>query len=223
MGNTSTTTIVTDWCSDNFDHPNLGFIGGSFIFNDGGERGPLRSVDNIALDGFDVRPEVEGRAPRLGPDRRRANPGREPAVRRPVHGSGSGLQGRGGATAHAAHVRLARERPRPLALSGQADARDRQATNPAKIKFTEELPAFDVKHYKTTHITGGATMGVDLGSSVCNTYGQVWDTPNVFVTGAALFPQNSAYNPTGTVAALAYRTGDTMAKRYFRHPRKLLD
>jgi gluconate 2-dehydrogenase alpha chain len=58
---------------------------------------------------------------------------------------------------------------------------------------------------------------------VTNTYGQVWDTPNVFVTGAALFPQNSAYNPTGTVAALAYRTGDAMVKRYFRHPRELLD
>ena len=29
---------------------------------------------------------------------------------------------------------------------------------------------------------------------------------NVFVTGAALFPQNAAYNPTDTVGALAYWT-----------------
>jgi len=31
-------------------------------------------------------------------------------------------------------------------------------------------------------------MGTDPGNSVTNNYGQVWDTPNVFVTGAALFP-----------------------------------
>jgi len=32
-------------------------------------------------------------------------------------------------------------------------------------------------------------MGRDAGDSVTSSYGQVWDTPNVFVTGAALFPQ----------------------------------
>ena len=46
-------------------------------------------------------------------------------------------------------------------------------------------------------------MGTDPGSSVTNTFGQVWDTPNVFVTGAALYPQNPGVNPTGTLCALA--------------------
>jgi len=51
----------------------------------------------------------------------------------------------------------------------------------------------------------------------------VWDTPNVFVTGAALFPQNPGANPTGTVAALAYRTAEALRDRYFDHPGELLD
>ena len=38
---------------------------------------------------------------------------------------------------------------------------------------------------------GVGTMGTDPSSSVTNTYGQGWDTPNVIVTGAALFPQNA--------------------------------
>ncbi len=40
--------------------------------------------------------------------------------------------------------------------------------------------------YQSTHNTGGAIMGTDPGNSVVNTYGQVWDTPNVFVVGASL-------------------------------------
>ena len=38
--------------------------------------------------------------------------------------------------------------------------------------------------------------------------------PNLFVTGASAFPQNAGYNPTGTVAALAYLVGR-------RHPRQV--
>jgi gluconate 2-dehydrogenase alpha chain len=65
-------------------------------------------------------------------------------------------------------------------------------------------------------------MGTDPGNSVTNSYGQVWDTPNVFVTGAALFPQNPGANPSGTVGALTYRTADAIRERYFKHPGELL-
>ncbi len=50
----------------------------------------------------------------------------------------------------------------------------------------------------------------------------MWDTPNVFVTGAALYPQNPGANPTDTLLALAYRTGDAIRDRYFKHPNELL-
>ena len=66
-------------------------------------------------------------------------------------------------------------------------------------------------------------MGTDPGNSVTNSYGQVWDTPNVFVTGAALFPQNPGANPTGTVGALTLRTADALRNRYFASPGELLE
>jgi len=65
-------------------------------------------------------------------------------------------------------------------------------------------------------------MGTDPGNSVTNSYGQLWDTPNVFVTGAALYPQNPGANPTGTLCALAYRTGDALTERYLKAPGALL-
>ena len=58
--------------------------------------------------------------------------------------------------------------------------------------------------YQTTHNTGGAIMGDNPANSVVNKYLQSWDVPNVFSLGAGAFPQNAGYNPTGTVAALAY-------------------
>jgi gluconate 2-dehydrogenase alpha chain len=73
---------------------------------------------------------------------------------------------------------------------------------PTRMSFTGELGSFEVYPYQSTHITGGAIMGFDAGDSVTNRYGQVWDTPNVFVTGATLYPQNPGMNPTGPLLAL---------------------
>ena len=65
------------------------------------------------------------------------------------------------------------------------------AMNPSRVvQFTPEIPEYNIHDYQSTHPTGGCIMGTDPSNSVTNTYGQVWDTPNVLVTGAALFPQN---------------------------------
>ena len=72
--------------------------------------------------------------------------------------------------------------------------------------------------YQSTHNTGGAIMGAEPGASAVNTWLQSWDVTNVFVVGASAFPHNSAYNPTGPVAALAYRTGEAIRERYLKHP-----
>jgi gluconate 2-dehydrogenase alpha chain len=61
-------------------------------------------------------------------------------------------------------------------------------------------------------------MGVDRATSVVNKYLQSWDVPNVFVVGASVFPHNSAYNPTGPVGALAYRTADIIKEMYLKRP-----
>lgn len=93
----------------------------------------------------------------------------------------------------------------------------------SNITVNDELDDYEISAYQSTHNTGGAIMGDSPENSVTNKYGQVWDTPNVFVTGAALFPQNPGMNPTGTVLALAYHTGDAMVDQYISNPESLMD
>ena len=58
------------------------------------------------------------------------------------------------------------------------------------------------------HEVGGALMGTDPNKSVCNRWNQTWDVPNLFVCDGAAFASNSDKNPTLTIMALAWRTGD---------------
>jgi gluconate 2-dehydrogenase alpha chain len=81
---------------------------------------------------------------------------------------------------------------------------------------------YDVTKYQTTHTCGGAVMGSDPKTSVLNRYLQTWDVPNVFVMGASAFPQNAGYNPTATVAALAYWSADAIRNQYLKQPGPLV-
>lgn len=65
-------------------------------------------------------------------------------------------------------------------------------------------------------------MGDDPKTSVVNKYLQSWDVSNVFVMGAGAFPQNAGYNPTGTVAALAYHAADMIKRQYIKNPGPLV-
>lgn len=56
------------------------------------------------------------------------------------------------------------------------------------------------------HIMGGTVMGDDPRSSVCNSYGQTHDLPNLVVAGPGLFPTSGGVNPTFTLHALAARS-----------------
>jgi gluconate 2-dehydrogenase alpha chain len=93
---------------------------------------------------------------------------------------------------------------------------------PTRMTDSPELNPYDIHSYQSTHNTGGAIMGSDPGNSVTNKYGQVWDTPNVFVTGAALYPQNPGMNPTGTVLALAYHAADAIKNKYLKSPNSVM-
>jgi gluconate 2-dehydrogenase alpha chain len=81
---------------------------------------------------------------------------------------------------------------------------------------------YDITDYQTTHLCGGAIMGTDPKTSALNRYLQSWDVPNLFVIGASAFPQNAGYNPTGTVAALAYWSADAIRTRYLKSPGPLV-
>ncbi|MEK5208840.1 GMC family oxidoreductase [Psychrobacillus sp. FSL H8-0510] len=71
---------------------------------------------------------------------------------------------------------------------------------------------YDIVGYQTTHNTGGTIMGASPENSVVNPFLQHWDAENLFVVGAGNFPHNGGYNPTGTVAALAYRSAEGIIK-----------
>ncbi len=89
------------------------------------------------------------------------------------------------------------------------------------VKHPRKGP-YDVTKYQTTHLCGGAIMGDDPKTSALNRYLQSWDVSNLFVMGASAFPQNAGYNPTGTVAALAYWSADAIRKQYLKNPRPLV-
>jgi gluconate 2-dehydrogenase alpha chain len=81
---------------------------------------------------------------------------------------------------------------------------------------------YDITDYQTTHLCGGAIMGTEPKTSALNRYLQSWDVPNLFVIGASAFPQNAGYNPTGTVAALAYWSAEAILTRYLKSPGPLV-
>ncbi|MDQ4076446.1 MAG: GMC family oxidoreductase, partial [Chloroflexota bacterium] len=97
---------------------------------------------------------------------------------------------------------------------------DRMA--PTRMEAEMELEPYNIGEYQSTHPTGGAIMGSNPGNSVTNKYGQLWDTPNVFVTGAALYPQNPGSNPTETLCALAYYTAEAVLDRYLKDPNRVM-
>jgi gluconate 2-dehydrogenase alpha chain len=81
---------------------------------------------------------------------------------------------------------------------------------------------YDITDYQTTHLCGGAIMGSTPQNSAINRYLQSWDVPNLFIMGASAFPQNAGYNPTGTVAALAFWSAKAIRERYLKHPGPLV-
>ena len=61
---------------------------------------------------------------------------------------------------------------------------------------------------KIIHEVGGAIMGADAKTSVCNKWNQSWDVPNLFLADGSPFASNADKNPTLTIMALAWRAGE---------------
>jgi gluconate 2-dehydrogenase alpha chain len=76
---------------------------------------------------------------------------------------------------------------------------------------------YNTTEYQSSHISGGAVMGADSGTSVVNPWLQHWRVPNLWVVGASAFPQNGSGNPTVTLLALTYRAADALVTRYLKH------
>jgi gluconate 2-dehydrogenase alpha chain len=225
MGNTCTINILYDFNADVFDHSDVDFIGGMQIFSQPCEREPVNSVTDLTTkDGKSWGAEWKREIARNWD-------------------SYAGINTEGESIAYEDNFldldpNYTDRYGNPL-LRLTFDWHDNERKmwrfifarsmeimermKPSRIvSKTPEIPDYNIAKYQSTHPTGGCIMGTDAGNSVTNSYGQVWDTPNVFVTGAALFPQNPGANPTGTLGALALRTGDALRDRYFKSPGELL-
>jgi gluconate 2-dehydrogenase alpha chain len=105
-------------------------------------------------------------------------------------------------------------------MNGNADICVNIAKEMGAKKVDRNMPPvpYSIVPYQSTHNTGGAVFGADPTTSVLNKYLQVWDVPNVFVTGACVFPQNAGKNPTGPVGALAYWAANAIKNQYLNDP-----
>ena len=227
--NTSTLQVICDYMEDNFDHSGLGFIGGSMIYSSPGEREPATSAGDLPF-GNRGSGQVASSGSSSSSDSGPRNWGTvwKEGLRRWDHVAAVRIQGDSlpyEQNRFDLDPRYTDAYGRPL-LRFTFDWTDNEyahhrymaarcseilaAAGPKDSSIHDELKPYTVRNYQSTHVNGGAIMGTDESRSVTNQYGQVWDTPNVYVTGAALFPFNPGFNPTGTVAALAYRTADAM-------------
>ena len=64
----------------------------------------------------------------------------------------------------------------------------------------------------SNHDVGGCRMGTAPDRSVTNRFCQVWEVPNVFIAGGAVFPSLSGHNPTETMWALAFLGAEAIVK-----------
>jgi gluconate 2-dehydrogenase alpha chain len=215
-------TVIDDFNGDNFDHAGLGFIGGAYIagmitggrpiemiytpqgtpswglpWKHAAAQNYLRSF-NFSVHGSSM--SSRGNYLSLDPTYR-DNHGR-PMLRMTFDFNENDLKMSDFLTDRAAEIA--------------------RAMNPREIKINRRSRPWSVVPYQTTHNTGGAIMGTNPKDSVINSYLQVWDVPNVFSMGSGAFPQNAGYNPTATVAALAYHSAREILTRFLKQPGPLV-
>lgn len=79
---------------------------------------------------------------------------------------------------------------------------------------TEDTPENRKKYSGAGHIMGTCRMGDNPKTSVVDRECRAHDHPNLFIIGSSTFPTCGTANPTLTVAALALRAADTIARQF---------
>jgi choline dehydrogenase-like flavoprotein len=82
-------------------------------------------------------------------------------------------------------------------------------------RFDEQIDGKTVKLNYTGagHIMGTFRMGTSRDNSVVDSYQCSHDHDNLYLVGSGTFPTGATANPTLTIAALALRTVDRIARR----------
>lgn len=209
-------SVIDDYNGDNFDHSGLGFIGGSYV------AGMVTGGRPIEMT------RVPEGVPKWGLEWKKA------AAKYYLRSFGISVHGSSYAQAGnylsldptykdqfgRPMLRMTFDFP-PNDLKMTDYVTDRaadiaRAMSPSSIHVKKRQPPYSIVPYQTTHNVGGTMTGATPADSVVNRYSQSWDVPNLFVTGAGLFPQNPGYNPTGTLAALAYMSAEAIKTQYLK-------
>jgi len=223
MGAGACAVTMDDFNADHFDHGPLGFIGGGYI-----------QVQVVGGAPINFRPTPKG-APTWGSGWKRSV-ARYWNHTMPIQITGASLAHRGGhldldpTYTDAWGQKLLRitfdfhdnDLKQSAFLTEKAEEIGKRMRGVELVEPNPRRGPYTSTGYQTTHLTGGAATGANPRESAVNRYGQSWDVPNVFVAGSALFPQNSAYNPTATLCAMAYLSLDAIKRDYLRSPGPLV-
>jgi gluconate 2-dehydrogenase alpha chain len=211
-------SVVDDFNGDNFDHSGLGFIGGAYI------AGMVTGARPIEMT------RVPDGVPAWGLEWKQA------AARYflrnmslSVHGSSYAQAGNYLSLDPSYRDQFGRPMLRMTFDFPENDLRMAQFCTDRAAEIGRTMGAsrlhpkarkgpYDITPYQTTHNIGGTMMGASPADSAVNKYSQSWDVPNLFVTGAGLYPQNPGYNPTATLAALAFLSAEVIKSRYLKAP-----
>ncbi len=223
MGSGANAVVIDDFNADNFDHKDLGFIGGGSIYCQNTGARPIQQTQvpkgtpkwgaawKAALAKYyDKQMEVvfQGESPAYRQHALDLDPTYRDALGQPL-------------------IRITfdfQENERKMVRYGAAKIDEiLKATGATHVDAPKELADhYSTVKYQTTHTVGGCVVGADPATSVVNNYCQMWDFDNVFVVGGSAFPQNAGFNPTCTIGALAYRAADGIVNRYMKRPGPLV-
>jgi gluconate 2-dehydrogenase alpha chain len=213
---------IDDYNGDNFDHGGLGFIGGGYI-----------ACWNTGARPIEIHPVPKG-TPKWGPKWKQAV-AKNYMTTATIATHGAVMSYRDNYLDLDPTYRDRHGRPLLRLTFDFHDNEHRmsdyltdraadiaKAMKPREIHAKKRSGHYSVVPYQTTHNTGGAAMGTDPKTSFVNRYLQSWDVPNLFVMGSSVFPQNSGYNPTGTIGALTYWATDAIKNTYLKNPGPLI-
>ncbi|SDR55508.1 gluconate 2-dehydrogenase alpha chain [Paraburkholderia fungorum] len=217
-------TQIDDFNGDNFDHTNLGFLGGAGIQALSDQGTPIGMTDRVP-PGTKL----------WGSEWKRAF--------KQSYQNYAKIQGQG--TSYSHHDSYLSLDPTYKDGNGQALLRmtfdynenDRKMARFVRDRIADicrasgaktweavafpDQPNSPFRAYDSSHTIGGAVIGLDPATSVLNRYQQHWDVHNLFVLGASSFPNNGGYNPTGTLSALTLWTAKAIVNDYLRQPGSL--